>query len=171
MPGIVLGVCVVSIAGVKVLNQVTSSQIQKMEDWIFSDSVQEQYQQATELENKSADILMAERQVTQATKNLDSYPDLTKEMIEEIVDAGGKDITVRIRQMDADTGILEFDAESQKVIDIPGYVVKLQNTGLFSEVNYTGYVYQDDKYSLSLSCTLEGVSTDGEGAEKNEAGI
>lgn len=162
VPGIVLGVCVVSIAGVKVLNQVTSSQIQKMEDWIFSDSVQEQYQQATELENKSADILMAERQVTQATKNLDSYPDLTKEMIEEIVDAGGKDITVRIRQMDADTGILEFDAESQKVIDIPGYVVKLQNTGLFSEVNYTGYVYQDDKYSLSLSCTLEGVSTDGE---------
>lgn len=78
VPGIVLGVCVVSIAGVKVLNQVTSSQIQKMEDWIFSDSVQEQYQQATELENKSADILMAERQVTQATKNLDSYPDLTK---------------------------------------------------------------------------------------------
>ena len=73
-------------------------------------------------------------------------------------------ITVRIRQMDADTGILEFDAESQKVIDIPGYVVKLQNTGLFSEVNYTGYVYQDDKYSLSLSCTLEGVSTDGEGS-------
>ena len=70
-----------------------------MEEWIFSDSVQEQYQQATELENKSADILMAERQVTQATKNLDSYPDLTKEMIEEIVDAGGKDITVRIRQM------------------------------------------------------------------------
>ena len=164
VPGIVLGVCVVSIAGVKVLNQVTSSQIQKMEDWIFSDSVQEQYQQATELENKSADILMAERQVAQATKNLDSYPDLTKEMIEEIVDAGGKDITVRIRQMDADTGILEFDAESQKVIDIPGYIVKLQNTGLFSEVNYTGYVYQDDKYSLSLSCTLEGVSTDGEGS-------
>ena len=164
VPGIVLGVCVVSIAGVKVLNQVTSSQIQKMEDWIFSDSVQEQYQQATELENKIADILMAERQVTQATKNLDSYPDLTKEMIEEIVDAGGKDITVRIRQMDADTGILEFDAESQKVIDIPGYVVKLQNTGLFSEVNYTGYVYQDDKYSLSLSCTLEGVSTDREGS-------
>jgi hypothetical protein len=25
-------------------------------------------------------------------------------------------------------------------------------------------VYQDDKYSLSLSCTLEGVSTDGEGS-------
>ena len=69
---------VVSITGVKVLNQVTSSQIQKMEDWIFSDSVQEQYQQATELENKSADILMAERPVTQATKNLDSYQDLTK---------------------------------------------------------------------------------------------
>ena len=107
---------------------------------------------------------MAERQVTQATKNLDSYPDLTKEMIEEIVDAGGKDITVRIRQMDADTGILEFDAESQKVIDIRGYVVKLHNNGLFSEVNYTGYVYQDDKYSLSLSCTLEGGSTDGEGS-------
>ena len=70
----------------------------------------------------------------------------------------------KISQYGSGRWILEFDAESQKVIDIPGYVVKLQNTGLFSEVNYTGYVYQDDKYSLSLSCTLEGVSTDGEGS-------
>ena len=156
VPGIVLGICVISIAGVKIWNVVTQRQIDEVESWILSDSVQEQYQKATELDKKNTDILMAQKQVTQTTKNLGTYQDLTNEMIEEIVDAGGKDITVRIRDMEADTGVLEFDAESTEVIDIPGYVVKLKDTGLFASVDYTGYVYQDDKYSLSLSCTLAG---------------
>ena len=66
--------------------------------------------------------------------------------------------------MDADTGILESMRRVRRLSIFRAIMVKLQNTGLLSEVNYTGYVYQDDKYSLSLSCTLEGVSTDREGS-------
>lgn len=57
---------------------------------------------------------------------------------------------------DADTGALRFDAQSTSVIDIPGYVLKLQSLGLFRKVDYTGYTYEDGMYVLSLNCILQG---------------
>lgn len=57
---------------------------------------------------------------------------------------------------DADTGALRFDAQSTSVIDIPGYVLKLQSLGLFRKVDYTGYTYEDGVYVLSLNCILLG---------------
>ena len=81
---------------------------------------------------------------------------------------------VHIKTMDADTGKLTFDAVSQKVIDIPTYVQKLQKTGLFASLDYTGYTYQSQEktYSLALSCILKSDETETEietgGAEKFE---
>lgn len=60
---------------------------------------------------------------------------------------------------DADTGALRFDAQSRSVIDIPGYVLKLQSLGLFRKVDYTGYTYEDGMYVLSLNCILQGKET------------
>ena len=63
--------------------------------------------------------------------------------------------------LDMSTGTLNFNAVSRQVIDIPGYVSKLNSTGLFESVNYTGYSYADGEYSLALSCVLK--AEDGEG--------
>ena len=60
---------------------------------------------------------------------------------------------------DAETGALRFDAQSSSVIDIPGYVLKLQSLGLFRKVDYTGYTYEDGMYVLSLNCILQGKET------------
>ena len=60
---------------------------------------------------------------------------------------------------DPDTGALRFDAQSTSVIDIPGYVLKLQSLGLFRKVDYTGYTYEDGMYVLSLNCILQGKET------------
>ena len=100
----------------------------------------------------------------QMTANLDTYPDLTKKMISTIENASGRDMEVHIKTMDADTGKLTFDAVSQKVIDIPTYVQKLQKTGLFASLDYTGYTYQSQEktYSLALSCILKSDETETE---------
>ena len=57
-----------------------------------------------------------------------------------------------------------IDAVSQKVIDIPTYVQKLQKTGLFASLDYTGYTYQSQEktYSLALSCILKSDETETE---------
>ena len=58
--------------------------------------------------------------------------------------------------------MLNFIAKSPKVIDIPSYVLKLQNTGVFYNVAYTGYIYDKGSYQLFLSCILKADETGGE---------
>ena len=38
-------------------------------------------------------------------------------------------------------------------------MLKLQKTGLFRKVDYTGYTYEDGVYVLSLNCILQGKET------------
>ena len=60
---------------------------------------------------------------------------------------------------DAASGVLQFNATSNTVIDIPAYVRALQNCGIFSDVDYTGYQSTNGRgqpagYALNLRCTL-----------------
>lgn len=83
-------------------------------------------------------------------------------MTDKIELAGGRDIEVTLQSYDKESGILNFEATSEEVINIPEYILKLQNTGLFYAVDYTGYVYDDSYYRLTLSCMVQGVSVGGE---------
>ena len=161
-PVITLGICAVLCAGVTAWNGVTSMQIRSLEHWMENETVQAQYAEAEALQKQSDDLRTSMYQAAQTTQNLATYPDLTEEMIREITDAGGSDLTVEIRTMDMDTGTLGFNAVSGNVIDIPGYIKKLQDTGLFSSVDYTGYTYDKEQYALSLVCTLKGIEAGGE---------
>lgn len=143
-------------------NHATSSQINKLNAWIQDTQIQQAYQEANELKLESEKLATSQSQVEQMKANLATYPDLDAKMIETIVDVGGVDMKVRIKSMDAQSGLLTFDAVSEKVIDIPGYVEKLDNTGLFSSIQYSGYSYSEEEYSLVLSCVLKGVETGGE---------
>ena len=161
-PVITFGICAVLCMGVTAWNGVASMQIRSIERWMEDETVQTQYAEAEALQTQSDHLRTSMYQVAQTTQNLATYPDLTEEMIREITDAGGSHLTVEIRSMDMDTGTLGFNAVSGNVIDIPGYIKKLQDTGLFSSVDYTGYTYDNDQYALSLVCTLKGIEAGGE---------
>lgn len=162
IPAVTFGICAVLSIGVTAWNSVTSARIRSLERWMEDETVQSQYTEAEALQKQSDDLRTSMYQTAQTTQNLATYPDLTEEMIREITDAGGSDLTVEIRSMDMDTGTLGFNAVSGNVIDIPGYIKKLQDTGLFSSVDYTGYTYDNDQYALSLVCTLKGIEAGGE---------
>ena len=78
------------------------------------------------------------------------------------VSVSGSTMSVEVKSMDAETGLLTFHAVSSAVIDIPGYVNKLTQTGLFSSVDYSGYQYQDGEYTLDLSCILKPIDAGGD---------
>lgn len=94
------------------------------------------------------------------TSLLASYPDLTSSLLNRIDAAGsGSGITVEFTSYDAASGVLQFNATSNTVIDIPAYVRALQNCGVFSDVDYTGYQSTNSQgqpagYALNLRCTL-----------------
>lgn len=161
-PAIALGVCVAMIAGINVWNIVTNNQVKDIDAWINNSAVQEQYKAAKKTLKKSERLDKAKSQVDQMKSNLATYPDLDAETIATIVDSSGSDLKVEIESMDAETGLLTFHAVSGTVIDIPGYVSRLTATGLFSDVDYSGYQFQDGEYSLELSCVLKEPETGGE---------
>ena len=108
------------------------------------------------------------------TSLLASYPDLTSSLLNRIDAAGsGSGITVEFTSYAAASGVLQFNATSNAVleavmseakgkitvIDIPAYVRALQNCGVFSDVDYTGYQSTNSQgqpagYALNLRCTL-----------------
>lgn len=161
-PAAVLGICAAIYAGVMIWNTAESRQITAMQDWINDTQVQTDYKEAQAKQEKSNRLISQLNQVNQMKDNLATYPDLTEDRIRTIVDVGGNDMSVQIETLDMSTGTLTFHAVSYKVIDIPSYVQKLNDTGLFESVNYSGYSYDDNKYSLMLSCTLKAAETGGE---------
>ena len=154
-------ICLAVVVGVTIANQALAMKIRNINDWMMDPSIQEPYQKANERKEVSSQLAEAIRQVKQTTKNLDTYPDLTTEMILTIEDVGGQDMEVKVQTMDMDTGTLTFNAVSRQVIDIPVYVQKLEDTGLFDSVDYTGYSYNDSVYTLMLTCVLEEAQTGG----------
>jgi hypothetical protein len=122
-------VCVLIWGVLLLMNSSLSSLTDEVNDWLRDPAVVEQYSEA------------ADRQ---------QYNDSLEQTLGQVQALTG---------YDADTGALRFDAQSTSVIDIPGYVLKLQSLGLFRKVDYTGYTYEDGMYVLSLNCILQGKET------------
>lgn len=161
-PGICLGACLIIFAGIFVWNFHKRLQINEVEDWINSPEISKSYQEAYEKKTESDKLTEAMDQVKETKDNLATYPDLDRETLATIMQVGGSNMEVMIKSMDAKTGLLSFKAESADVIDIPSYINKLTQTGLFSSVDYTGYQYNDGTYSLDLSCILAAENAGGD---------
>lgn len=156
VPAAVLIGCMIPAAVFFILNQITEREIRQRQDWIASEEVQKQYNEALALEQELADLESGLAAVELTTQNLSSYPEISNEILQRIRNAGGTGIECRISGYDSSTGVLTFRANSRNVIDVPDYIRKLKGSGIFHEVNYTGYDYDDEWYTLSLSCVMEG---------------
>ena len=128
-------------------------------DWLLDPAVTQQYSEAADRQQYNDSLVQALGQVQALTDALATYPQVDSALISRIGAAGGAEVSMSLTGYDADTGALRFDAQSTSVIDIPGYVLKLQSLGLFRKVDYTGYTYEDGMYVLSLNCILQGKET------------
>ncbi len=155
-PAAVFLLCAIPTLVFFILNKITLIEIENKREWIASADIQSQYNQALELEKQLTDIQSNIAAVELTSQNLSVYPELSNDILHQIENAGGTGIECRITGYDASTGVLTFQANSRKVIDVPNYILKLKESGLFHTVNYTGYDYDNEWYSLSLSCAMEG---------------
>lgn len=134
-------------------NSSLSSLTDDVNDWLLDPAVTQQYSEAADRQQYNDSLVQA------LTDALATYPQVDSALISRIGAAGGAEVSMSLTGYDADTGALRFDAQSTSVIDIPGYVLKLQSLGLFRKVDYTGYTYEDGMYVLSLNCILQGKET------------
>lgn len=146
-------VCVLIWGVLLLMNSSLSSLTDDVNDWLLDPAVTQQYSEAADRQQYNDSLVQA------LTDALATYPQVDSALISRIGAAGGAEVSMSLTGYDADTGALRFDAQSTSVIDIPGYVLKLQSLGLFRKVDYTGYTYEDGMYVLSLNCILQGKET------------
>ncbi len=156
LPLILSAVCLVPILAVTILNVYKSGEIDEKQAWLENPSVEEKYGRWQELSARLSAIDSAIAAVEQADENLSVYPEFTSDVLRWIESVGGRGVELSVRGYNAETGVLTFEASSRAVIDIPDYILKLQETGLFYSVDYTGYAFENEWYTLSLSCTMQG---------------
>lgn len=128
----------------------------KKQDWIESVQRAGTYQQALELEEELQTVEDGISSVERLNRNLSVYPEFSGNVLRMIEAVGGGAIDLLLTDYETETGVLMFDANSKAVIDVSDYIRRLQDTGLFHTVDYTGYTFEDGLYTLSLSCTMEG---------------
>ena len=138
------------------MNISLSNKTDDINDWLNDPTVIEQYNEAAEKQQHNDNLVQGLQQVQNLTDALATYPQVDSTLMSKIGAAGGAQVSSVLTGYDATTGALQFDAQSSSVIDIPSYVLKLQKTGLFQKVDYTGYTYEDGVYVLSLNCILQG---------------
>lgn len=153
--------CLIPAAALAALNFRASREILSRQEWIASSENEEQYAYALSLEGQLAGINGSIAAVEATGQNLAGYPKITEDVLRRIESAGGADITCQITGYDASTGVLTFEASSREVIDVPSYILKLQESGLFHIVDYLGYDYENEWYTLILSCAMEGRDLQG----------
>lgn len=160
IPLAVLVLCLIPSVFVAIMNFRVTGDIIRKQSWIASQEVQEQYGRALRLEDKLLKVNGSIAAVRRTEENLSVYPEFSADVLHRIENAGGAGIRCRITGYDASTGILAFEAVSREVIDAPACILKLQDSGLFHTVDYLGYAYENDWYTLALSCTMEGKASE-----------
>lgn len=161
VPGVLFGACLFVSGTFAIVKWNQNREIRGIQNWMDSPEVQEQYQEAEALKNQLSEIEGGIAAVEQMEKNLSVYPELSSEVLHRIENAGGSGMELKILGYDVETGLLTFDASSREVIDVPSYILHMQETGIFHTVDYTGYTYGNEWYTLSLSCTMEGKTPGG----------
>lgn len=156
MPGIIFLICVLLTGGIGVVNQIARVKNLSKQDWIESVRREGTYRKAQELREQLEIVENGIAAVKLLDQNLSAYPEFSGGVLRSIEGVGGNQIGLLITDYDVETGNLTFDANSTAVIDVSGYILRLQETGLFHTVDYTGYTFEDGWYTLSLSCTMEG---------------
>ena len=160
-PGIIIVAgCLLAWGGVVVHTALMRGQASDLRAWCADEQNLTPYQQSLQ-DQQAADTYHSLADYANGVSTLlDSYPDLTSSLLNRIDAAGSSSgITVEFTSYDAATGVLQFNATSDTVIDIPAYVRALQSCGVFSGVDYTGYQSTNNQgepagYALNLRCVL-----------------
>lgn len=155
IPAAASAVCGLVWAGVLVMNVRTQKEIDRTVAWMESASVKKAYEEAKSLEREKERLTVSITQMKETDEDRATYPQIDSSVLSRIQDAGGAKITSDISGYDSESGQMKFKSRSQEAIDIPAYIRRLTQTDLFHTVEYTGYVFENDAYTLSLLCTLK----------------
>lgn len=128
-----------------------NQQIAKIEAEQNADGQQEKYQ---ELQLLNAEF----QRLTMLYQNMNSYPELTQEIVNGIFQATGTSVEVRSISYVQESAILSLNLRTPYLSQTDAVIRRLKETGLFADVQYSGYTSSDIVES-SLSSAQPNTTT------------
>ena len=142
MPGVLVLLLLIG-GGIFALLHINTLQINQesnlVREYINSPDTQRQITQAESISRQAATMETGANATALPMDNLATYPDLTSGSYAQILNYAGINITLSAMSFNRETGILSFSGTSDYVLSIPTFISQLRNSGLFTDVVYTGY--------------------------------
>jgi hypothetical protein len=111
-----------------------------LKNYVDSSRVTDSQEEAQTLKFAVTEMQTRASEIRDTLYNLSTYPDLYGEQFDSIFEFAGDDIELSGYAYDRETGTLSFTAVTPRVSRMPYFVQSLRNSGLFSDVQYQGYV-------------------------------
>ncbi len=153
------GIAAAAAAGViivlAVMINTASRDIERAREYIGDPKNEALYAEIRELKEQSSEIEAVADELERAGEYIDTYPELTARALEVIAACADETTDLAVSGYDSGTGELSFTAAARDVESIPRVMSRLTDTGLFSDVNFTGYSRRKDgAYTINVKCTL-----------------
>lgn len=159
-----LPVGIAVLAGLVVSGAVIGSGIMKQQEldavnaYVNDATNQEQLKQYDDINQQ---VVQLGRKMTAAEElltALNSYPEINSNVVNAISGAAGGKVTTKIKSYTGEEGALTLGATASKPEDINGFIKELMTLAQFTNVEYSGYTYQENsgKYDINVVCYLSG---------------
>ena len=131
-------------------------QLEDIEDYNNSATVQMQVQEYDELTNRNGFLIGQYLSIANINENLDTYPWATSSVQTKIFKLADGYATVTLTSCNADSGTTNMDVNASDGQTINEFISLMKKQKIFHDVKYTGYSYSiNENYHVNVSCTLE----------------
>ena len=147
--------------------QKIKNQLEEIEDYNNSATIQMQVEEYDELTNRNSFLIGQYLSIANINENLDTFPWATTSVQKKIFKLADGYATFTITSCDADSGTTNMDVFASNVQTINEFIAIMKKQKIFHDVVYTGYSYSaENMYHVNVSCTLEEAV--GRGGEADE---
>lgn len=123
--------------------------------YINDTKIIEEYARARKISDENNALGVAMSELNGNLEAIKSYPKLNKEVIDKVKATSNSTFTINSYSYSETTGVLKIGARASSENYMPEAVQKLRNTGVFTNIAYTGYTSStDNSYACTIECML-----------------
>lgn len=150
---ILMAIIIVIFAFFKISDAVHNHEINKIQEYIDSPKVQNDYNLSLEKQEELKKQTAIFDKMNSAVEWRKSLPKMDADTLDTIISAlSGAKVTSYSYNSEDRTFVVA--ASTKNATAVPDQVRSLKKTGDFSDVKYTGYEGDDGRYNFTVTCTL-----------------
>lgn len=156
LPAVVLACCLGLLAGMLAAGIKKQNELEELTAAMQDAAYQESFRQAQELNKNVNGLTHKLSSIKSVSESLATYPLVNASVINTISSCGQGAVTSEVQSYVAETGALELYAVADQVTDINRFIDNLKGSGLFEQIEYSGYGFMESEklYNINVVCYL-----------------